>query len=449
MQPFLCAFFVTLGLAVPAWCQPRPGAFSTIVTTNTSVASACIGANTINAPTTCLGGLQAGPTVVNQALTLPSFTPGVVTNKLYNVGGNLFFNGLALATGGSVGPGTANVLPVFTGVNSIGNSLFSQSGTIMTLAGTFSSTVFGTSVFAAGGVGDEALIVRNTSAGVANRGVLFVGNDTAVNLGALAAHASTFTTTGAAIANGVKLEASGAGGLSLLASDAAGIIHFFTGTGTVERGQITAAGLFQWTTFGTHIFTGGGAGTQILRVTNVTAGAGNSASVQATSDTVLGQFTSTTSTFTTAGPLVQASTVLAGDGAGGLSLAATHATGAVRIYTGSGTLRATVDAAGNFNLGSTNIMDSPAVPTLTTVTGGTATIAGRNTAFRIGISTGPVSLIAVAFNMTYTNIPACVATTGSVTAATVFSNPSTTEGIFAFTPSIAAGTVVNVLCRGL
>jgi hypothetical protein len=345
MKAFLLALFVLLPQLVAA--QPAPLVARTIVTTDTSVTSVCVGGNTPSAPSTCLGGLQAGPTVVNQAVTLPSFTPGVTTNKLYNTGGTLTWNGSPLAVGGAVGPGTATFIPVFTGANAIGNSVISQAGTVITIAGTVTSTLFGANSFTAGGAGDESLTIRNTTAGVANRGVLFVGNDASATLGTLAAHSSTFTTSGAAIANGVKLTGSGVGGLSLQASDATGIIHFFTGTGTVERGQITAAGLLSWTTFGSHTFSAGGVGTNQVVVVNPTAGTGNAGGLYASSDTVLAGVQANSSTYTTSGFNVQAGTTIFGTGSGGVSLAATHASGAVRFYTGSGTLRATIDTSGN------------------------------------------------------------------------------------------------------
>jgi hypothetical protein len=362
---------VMLLSAASVSAQPRPLAGTTLVTTDTSVTSACIGANTINAPATCLGGLQAGPTVVNQAITLPSFTPVSTTNKLYNVGGNIFWNGLALATGGSVGPGTAGAIPIFTGAASIGNSVITGAGTVITIAGTVVSNLFGASSFTAGGVGDQSLTVRNTTAGVANRGVVFVGNDASAFLGKFAGNSSTFTTSGADIANGVKLEGQGVGGLSLSANNAAGIIHFFTGTGTTERGQITAAGLFTWTTFGAHTFAAAGTGANSVTVGNSTAGAGNYGRFLVTSDTVTSVMDAYSSSFTTAGAQVQAGTLFSGNGTGGVSLAAFHASGAVRIYSGGGTLRVTIDSRGD----QTN---TGAITAASTITAGGAAIGAPN-----------------------------------------------------------------------
>ena len=448
----LCALFLLIPSLASA--QPRPLAGTTLVTTDTSVTSACIGANTINAPSTCLGGLQAGPTVVNQAITLPSFTPSVTTNKLYNVGGNLFFSGLALATGGSVGPGTATFIPVFTGAASIGNSVISQVGTVITVAGTVLSTVFGVNSFTAGGVGDESLTVRNTTAGAANRGVLFLGNDASATLGTLAAHSSTFTTSGAAIANGVKLDASGVGGLSLRASDATGIIHFFTGTGTTERGQITAAGLFTWTTFGAHSFTAGSVGAQSVRVENSSAGAGNFGEVIAASNTVLSRLQTFSSTYTTGSYDVQGGGALVSNGVGGLSVGAIHASGVLRFYSGGTVQRAQYDASGNYILGSgTNITDAVATPTIASGAGASGTIVGKAYAFTVTTAgAGIVSPIVVNFNTTYANNAVCTVDTTDTTAAKTpyFVNVTTTQVSIrtADTTAPIAGAVINVLCRG-
>jgi hypothetical protein len=317
-----------------------------------------------------------------------------------------------------------------------GAVLRTQDGIDATL-GTFSAAV----------VGDESVTIRNTTPGVANRAVLFVGNDTSATLGTLAAHSSTFTTLGAAIANGVKLTSSGVGGLSLQASDATGIIHFFTGTGTVERGQITAAGLWNWTAFGAHQFAASGTGGNSLAVSNTTAGTGNFSRLQALSDTVTTSLVSTSSTYTPGGSTLQAATELLGNGVGGISITASQAAGAIRLYTGGSVVaRATFDAAGNFNLGSTNLMDSPAVPTLTSVTGGTATIAGRDTGFVVTEATGTITSFSVNFNTTYAFAPACVASPnfggGTITAV------QSAVGGVVITLSPGTGGAISVICRG-
>lgn len=137
------------------------------------------------------------------------------------------------------------------------------------------------------------------------------------------------------------------------------------------------SGASQWTTTGSDIYynTGNvGIGTNspavlldvnksvtggtIARIQNPTAGTGNYAQLQVSSDTVLGYMYSLSSTFTTTGVNVQASTVFGGDGVGGVALGATNANGALRFYTG-GTAdaneRLRITSAGDIGIGTTTI----------------------------------------------------------------------------------------------
>lgn len=310
-------------------------------------------------------------------------------------------------------------------------------------------SVFNLNGFIAGVVGDEALTVRNTLAGVANRGVVFVGNDTSATLGTLAAHSSTFTTSGAAIANGVKLTSSGAGGLSLQASDAAGIVHFFTGTGTVERGQITAAGVWNWSAFGAHQFTAGAAGVNSIGIKNSSAGTGNSGQLVVASDTVISSLVATASTFTPSGVFAQASTTLFGDGAGGMALSANHASGAMRLYTGGGVLRWGVNAAGDVTIGaSSHILDSVGVPTWQAgcdIAAPTATIIGTDYAFNIssagGSNTANCTLL---FGHAWSTAPICVFNSSIYTGEAA----TTTAAITLTKVASTAPTTATVICRG-
>jgi hypothetical protein len=58
---------------------------------------------------------------------IASGIPGSTSMALYNNSGTLTWNGIALATGSSVS-GTTNYIPVFTGSNSLGDSVIYQSG---------------------------------------------------------------------------------------------------------------------------------------------------------------------------------------------------------------------------------------------------------------------------------------------------------------------------------
>jgi hypothetical protein len=96
--------------------------------------------NALNASSGLLSVSQATSTYASQVaanlrdgatlaggLLLVDGTPVVTTNTLYNIGGVLYWNGSPVANGASVN-GTPGCVPVFTGANSLGNSLLVQVG---------------------------------------------------------------------------------------------------------------------------------------------------------------------------------------------------------------------------------------------------------------------------------------------------------------------------------
>ena len=124
-----------------------------------------------------------------------------------------------------------------------------------------------------------------------------------------------------------------------------------TATGTIS----VPSGVASFGGFGTHLFSAGSTGGNILGVRNTSAGTGNYAQVQVGNDasTTALRLAHTSSTFTTAAPYVQDAAVLEGNRAGGLSLAASNASGALRLYAG-GSLRATMQSGGGFAIGATS-----------------------------------------------------------------------------------------------
>lgn len=124
------------------------------------------------------------------------------------------------------------------------DEMFSGAGSYatLTLGGKLAAEGFGAHSFSAGGTGPQSLTIRNTTAGTTNSATVRVGNDTSATLLNLEAYASTFTPGTYNVANGAAVFSTGVGGLSLMASDAAGVIRFLTG-GTTERARLTAAGM--------------------------------------------------------------------------------------------------------------------------------------------------------------------------------------------------------------
>ena len=118
------------------------------------------------------------------------------------------------------------------------STLLTFNGTVFTLGG------FGAHSISAGGTGANSLTVRNTTAGTGNYGQIRIGNDAAINLLEIFAYSSTFTTSGAQIASGASLSATGVGGLTLSAESASGDVHFFRGA--TEMGRMHASRGFSW-----------------------------------------------------------------------------------------------------------------------------------------------------------------------------------------------------------
>lgn len=167
----LAVALILLGYATAA-AQPRPGAFTTLTTTDTSVDSLHVGC-AVGSPA-CTGGVKAGPGVFSSlrttgtdAIEITSGIPGVTTNKLYNNSGNLYFNGVALATGASVS-GTSGTIAKFTGASTIGNSIMTESGSVITVAGTLGATILTTT-----NTGASSLdVAGGINAGTGNVGIV-------------------------------------------------------------------------------------------------------------------------------------------------------------------------------------------------------------------------------------------------------------------------------------
>lgn len=142
--------------------------------------------------------------------------------------------------------------------------------------------------------------------------------------------------------------------------DGSDVLEFGSGALTAARLTVNSAvvmavssgGLFTFSGFGTHSFSAGGAGGNSLRVRNTSAGTANLASIYVgnDADAVLGGLVAFSSTYTTSGSQVANGLELQFNGAGGGSISATHASGAVRVYTGGTTLRATFTSGGALQL---------------------------------------------------------------------------------------------------
>lgn len=193
--------------------------------------------------------------------------PGAQTG--FGIQTNLFE--LMLASGADliVGSGASGSLTQLLKLSSVG---------ILTVAG------FGVHAFNASAAGFNSLRVRNSTAGTASGSSFYLGNDESAVLGGLLAFSSTYTDAGAQFKRGIELQANGAGGLSLSASDAAGVIRGFVGgihgftlnlgtvSGLPQLGLISGAGGTGAGHHGTVLFLGqnssGGGAPGVVAITD-------------------------------------------------------------------------------------------------------------------------------------------------------------------------------------
>ena len=145
------------------------------------------------------------------------------------------------------------------------------------------------------------------------------------------------------------------------------------GSGLLE---VTGAGVLTVNGFGPHAFSAGGTGANYLKLANTTAGTGNYARYEVGTDATGGNLNiyALSSTFTTAGVYTQAGSAITSEFAGGLSIAATHASGAIRFYTGGTTEYLRLGTAGDVGIAATNkiYLDGVAMSGNTYITEGAA-----------------------------------------------------------------------------
>jgi len=128
-------------------------------------------------------------------------------------------------------------------------------------------------------------------------------------------------------------------------------------------GAITFGGLVSSEGFGLHAFSAGGTGAQILGVRNTSAGTSNYAMVRVGTDAnpELGSITAFASTYTTSGPNIANGTRVISQGAGGLALVASHASGAIKFYAGGTTEWARVETTGELLVADGGGVSTPGV----------------------------------------------------------------------------------------
>jgi len=199
----------------------------------------------------------------------------------------------------------------------------------------------------------------------------------------------------------------------------------------------------------------GSTGAVVARVKNSAAGTGNYGQAQVSSDTTTTYISSLSSTWPTSGPNYQAGSAISGDGSGGLSLAAMHASGAVRLFSGGTTLRATLHPSGGLSIGSTT--DPGAANLLTSAGRVVAKIGDTSTAITLSSAHHFVTLNNA--STVTVNLPAAASNSGreywikNLGAGSVTIDPNSTEQIRdatvdASTLTLTAGGTCHIVCDG-
>ena len=254
-----------------------------------------------------------------------------------------------VATGQVLVSGGVGVAPAYSGSPSLSGTL-TVTGALAANGGiTVDSTAFivaDTTGNMTCGTATTGLINGQTISSAASlTGTLSVGNKVTIT----APRSGTPGTTALNIAN----DGSGAlWGIRDGASDQFSL-DYYSGSAWTNWLTVNTSGLLTVSGFGTHSFIGAGTGDQLLYVQNTTAGVGNYATIGVgnNNDGQALTLRAYSTTYTTSGVNIQASTLVRGNQTGGLSIAATNASGVIRFYSGGTTLRGTFLTTGDVLFG--------------------------------------------------------------------------------------------------
>ncbi len=389
-------------------------------------------------------------------ITMKDALPSVTTNRIYNVGGALFFNGLSLATGSSIS-GTTGTVPKFTAATTLGDSNATISGNNWT----FASATLTATAFVGSGAGLTSIptsavssgnFVATVASGTGITSSVTSGNAaaTAISLNNTAVTPSTYGSSTAISQFTVDQQGRITSATTVTPQLTLTSTYFSSLSGTALTGVALLGSVNTFTAFGTHTWTAGSNGAQEIALTNTTSGTAGRVQHVLTAGTSSGVLATYSQGFTTGSVYdIASSTALASSTSGGLSVSANS--GPFRIWTGAAgtpSLRWGVNTAGDWTFGaSANIADSNGAPSVTSGGGAGASVSGTDYAFSyFSGSSGSTSGV-VTFGHTFANAPVCVAVKqDAIGAATVTVQTTVTTVTLNYTSATA--TSIFVLCRG-
>jgi hypothetical protein len=385
----------------------NPAVFSTVKTTSTSATSACIGCPVATTTAAANSGMKIA-TITLEQLAAPSVT----TNKLYSVAGAVYFNGAPLATGSSIS-GTTNTIGMFTASTTMGNSLLTQSGSTVTMAGTLAATTL-TGAHTGSGAGLTSIPTSAVSSG---NFVATVGSGTGI---------TSSVTTGNAAATTISLNNTAV---------TPGAYPFVT---VDQQGRVTTAS--------TAVITGASGTLDAMSFAALQA-ADTSGHLWRIRGGVAGATERGAFGYTHTGS--GAASLWASEPAD--SLAFYGSSNGVSIGTSSGSTPTIhiPQAATGVALGGTNLTWVLATPSISLSTCGTgSTIAGRASFFTVTMGTGTPTSCTLSFNTDFANVPACVASETNASPV-AFRVAATSSGVTILrSPGWTSGDILSVICGG-
>lgn len=364
----------------------KPAIFTTVKTTDTSSTSLAVGCPVGTTTAVANSGMKVA-TISIESLAAPSVT----SNKLYNVSGALTWNGVVLATGSTIS-GTTGTIGKFTGVAAMGNSLLTESGSTVTMAGTLAATTV-TGAHTGSGAGLTGIPTSAVSTG---NFVATVGSGTGI---------TSSVTTGNAAATTITLN-------NTAVTPAAYGSNNAWPTFTVDQqGRLTAAA------------TSTPAALTLTTSLTVNRSGGGDAVI-------------------ISGPGV--SSVIYGFG---------HDTASSKLLlrnTFAGTTIGAWSSTGDVSIGGSNVTDAVATPTIASGFGGSPAIAGKSYAFQVTHGTGTSTFGIVNFGTTYATAPVVVASSpvGDPVVVTTISTTQVRLDLGGGGGPWGAGDIINVLVRG-
>ena len=267
-------------------------------------------------------------------------TDAVAIAGATTVGGTLGVTGLITSTGGITG-----------GASSHTTGAFSSTVT----GGTYNSQTISSAANFTGTLAVAGASTFNTSATFAVGGTSSALIDGSSNYNVVSLINSTSLTTNVGIFGGASGDAT-----TLYYIAATGGSHTWRSGVTGDFMTLSSAGLLTVSGFGTHSFSAGGTGYNAISLTNTTSNTTSGAYMGITAGTAYMNLQVLSQGYTTSGPYVQSGGVVDVGTAGGLSIAATNASGAIRFYSGGTTLRGTILTTGQQVMGSSGTVRNSA-----------------------------------------------------------------------------------------